>query len=218
MTTELWLELMRLDDLVPALRNPRAHDIEELRRSVRRFGFTVAPQMDERTGRLVAGHGRCQLLRLEQDNGRPRPEGIEEDADGKWLVPTIRGWSSENDAEASAYLITDNRQTEITQWETLGLHEALARLQGGAGLEGVGFDADDVDDLYAKLQETAPSAPEGPPNTRNQNVKSLVLDYPLDDYGYVAATAHRARAEFGVESNAELFLAMLRADEEEHAE
>ena len=209
------IEFMRVDELVPALRNPRKHDIEALRQSVTRFGFAAVPILDERTGRLVAGHGRVQLLRVDQDAGKPRPEGITETADGHWQVPVARGWASTSDEEADAYLVADNRITEIAGWDTQALVDSLRDLQEGAGLAGVGYLPDDVDDLYAKLQEERQPPPEPlQGHNRNAQVKSLVLDYPLDQYGYVASTAHRARVHFGAESNAELFVAMLRAEEE----
>ena len=218
MSTERRVEFMRVDDLVPALRNPRAHDIDALRQSVARFGFVAVPIIDERTGRLVAGHGRVQLLRVDQDAGKPAPEGILTDADGKWGVPVARGWASADDTEADAYLVADNRLTEIAGWDTEALVNSLQELLEGAGLTGVGYLPDDVDDLYAKLQEEREPAPEPlQGHNRNAQVKSLVLDYPLDQYGSVASTAHRARVHYSADSNAELFAAMLRAEEEETA-
>lgn len=89
------------------------------------------------------------------------------------------------------------------------LLDGLKRLQGGPGLEGVGYFAEDIDDLYAKLQERQ-AAQAAAPMPRHSQIRSLVLDYPLEEYEYVATTAHRARAHYGVTSNPELFLAMLR--------
>jgi hypothetical protein len=80
---------MRITGLVPALRNPRKHELDELRRSVERFGFTTPCIIDERTGRLVAGHGRVQLLQIEMEAGSQRPEGVQQDADGEWMVPVL---------------------------------------------------------------------------------------------------------------------------------
>jgi hypothetical protein len=210
------IKYMPIDTLVPALRNPRRHQLDMLRKSFDRFGFTVPIILDERTGRLVAGHGRTQLLQIVMAEGNAAPpEGVMvRESDLMWQVPVVRGWSSQDDAEAEAYLIADNRLTEIAGWDNQALVDSLARLQASRGLEGIGYLPEDVDDLYAKLQESAPSVtPE--PNSRNAQVRSLVLDYPLDQYGYVAATAHRARAHYDVPSNAELFVAMLKEYAEE---
>ena len=103
-----YLEHMDVDQIVPALRNPKKHELDELRRSFDRFGFTIPIMYDERTGRIVAGHGRCQLLQIDRAAGRAVPEGVRE-ADGRWFVPVTRGWASESDTEAEAYLIADNR-------------------------------------------------------------------------------------------------------------
>jgi hypothetical protein len=51
-----------LDDVKMADRNPRDHDIPALMRGILRFGFTAPPILDTRTGKLVAGHGRCTAL------------------------------------------------------------------------------------------------------------------------------------------------------------
>ncbi|MDE1904866.1 MAG: hypothetical protein KGH75_00260 [Rhodospirillales bacterium] len=143
--------MMPIDSLVPALRNPKRHELEQLRASYRRFGFTNPPILDERTGRLVAGHGRLQLLQIEQREGAEPPEGIEVEGD-VWKVPVVRGWASANDAEAEAYLIADNRQAELGGWDTdllgpmLDDLAALPELQ----LDGIGFALDDLprlDDL-----------------------------------------------------------------------
>jgi hypothetical protein len=205
---ELWSEYREIDSLVPALRNPRTHEIDQLRRSFNRFGFTIPPRIDERTGRLNTGHGRLQLLRYDHEQGNAAPDGVRVEANGTWWAPVTRGWSSKNDAEAEAALVSDNRLTQIAGWDNEKLVSELRHQQAAGGLEGIGFDTEDIDDLYAKLQERlAPT--ETPPNEQHSRLKSLVLDYPLDEYSYVAKTARRAREHYGQASNAELFHAML---------
>ena len=209
MTAQRWSEYHDVDELVPALRNPRRHELERLRESFRRFGFTIPPLIDERTGRLVAGHGRMQLLRHDHATGAEAPDGVRVEANGTWWVPVTHGWASTDDTEAEAMLIADNRLTEASGWDEEKLLGELRHQAETGGLVGIGYEPDDIDDLYAKLQErvslTAPA-----PNEQHSRVKSLVLDYPLDEYAYVARTAHRARDHYRAESNAELFQAMLR--------
>src|SRR5690242_19701492 len=102
-----WLELIPLDELQrrPALRNPRKHDAAGLRASISRHGFVENPVIDERTGRLVVGHGRLTDLAKRFDAGEDIPDGIEVDDEGVWLVPVQRGWSSRSDADAEAMII-----------------------------------------------------------------------------------------------------------------
>ena len=80
---------MRLDLLrkSSAPRNPKAHDAEAMRASVTRWGFADAPVLDERTERLVAGHGRIEDLGWRFDMGSNLPDGISVADDGMWEVP-----------------------------------------------------------------------------------------------------------------------------------
>ena len=146
------LEAMRIDTLVPALRNPKRHDLDALRESVARFGFTSPPEIDERTGRLVSGHGRVQLLQIEMGAGDEVPDGITVDTDGVWMVPVLRGWASKDDTEADAYLIAHNRQAELGGWDDHGLADFLGELRDTpAALLGLGYTPYEVDDLFHRL-------------------------------------------------------------------
>lgn len=65
------IEMMPLADVKPALRNPKTHDAEAIGASVERFGYVEPMVLDERTGRLVAGHGRLEhLLALQKKGGK----------------------------------------------------------------------------------------------------------------------------------------------------
>jgi hypothetical protein len=55
---KLRIEYMPVEKLQEAPRNPKHHSLEEIKQSMRRFGFVQAPAINETTGRLVAGHGR----------------------------------------------------------------------------------------------------------------------------------------------------------------
>src|SRR5690242_1392328 len=94
------VEYVRLDELRPAPRNPKTHDSEGINRSISHFGLAELPLLDERTGLLVAGHGRLDELKRIHGNGSATPpDGLRVDADGMWLVPVIRGWASRSDAD-----------------------------------------------------------------------------------------------------------------------
>lgn len=96
------LEFMTLASLKEAKKNPKDHDVALIVESIRRFGLGEAPLLDERTGRLVAGHGRLEALRQLQQSKATPPAGVLQR--GKhWLVPVQRGWSSKNDREAEGY-------------------------------------------------------------------------------------------------------------------
>lgn len=118
-----------IDKILNALENPKRHDLKAVQQSIERFGYAAPAIIDERTGRLVVGHGRIEALKALRDSGAPPPEGVRRDDDGTWLVPILRGWSSKTDQEASAYLIADNRDTELGGWD----NEKLAQLLDDIG-------------------------------------------------------------------------------------
>lgn len=133
-------------------RNPRAHNsLDLVEGAVDRLGFIEPIVLDDRTGKLVAGHGRVKALRRLKDAGNAPPEGVSADAedDGDWAVPVTTGWKSRDDDEAARALVELNRATELSEWNDEGLYELLQSLQGtDEGLAQSGFDDDDM----ARLQ------------------------------------------------------------------
>lgn len=83
--SELHLEYLPLSTLQIAPRNPKRHALDALGASVNRFGFTEPIILDERTGRLVAGHGRRETLLKMRDAGQTPPAGIRAEG-GNWLA------------------------------------------------------------------------------------------------------------------------------------
>jgi hypothetical protein len=151
------LEFMRLPTVMRADVNPKGHDADAIAASIDRFGYVEPLILDERTGKLVAGHGRLDDLARRADAGETPPEGIEVDDDETWLLPVFRGWASKTDDEAHALGVALNRLVERGGWQDHDLLSLLADLaQSEGGLVGLGFDETDVQDLTALL---------GPPPT-----------------------------------------------------
>jgi len=144
------IEYVPLDELRPALRNPKKHAEEQLDTSVGRFGYAEPVLLDERTGRLVAGHGRFEALQRLQKKGGAPPEGVDVDGE-RWLVPVVRGWASKNDREAEAYLVASNQIGTAGGWDTGPLAELLRELDKANALAGVGF----TDKELSKLLDAA---------------------------------------------------------------
>lgn len=151
--TERRIEYLPLDTITPAIRNPKRHDIDGIANSIRRFGFTQPALRDERTGRLVAGHGRLQAAVALRDAGETPPAGITVDSDGTWLAPVVRGWASRSDTEAEAYLVADNRWTEIGGWDNTELASLLQDVAASdAELAAIaGYSDEDLEHLLADL-------------------------------------------------------------------
>lgn len=142
------IEYLPLDTLKAAQRNPKDHDIGSISTSINRFGYVEPIILDERTNRIVAGHGRIESLQALRKMGGKPPEGVKAD-NGAWLVPVVRGWASESDTAANAYLLASNRLTELGGWHQEGLKELLGELASQDALAGVGWDAEDLDKMLA---------------------------------------------------------------------
>lgn len=145
------IEYVSLAELRRWPRNPKGHALGTLHESYDRFGYVMPMLLDERTGKLAVGHGRLDALQQRKAAGRQAPGGIRA-SDGAWSVPVVRGVFFENDAEMDAYIIADNRLTELGGWDEPGLAAILADLAvEEEGLRGIGYDKDDLDALLASL-------------------------------------------------------------------
>jgi len=118
------LEYMPLSGMKTAPRNPKLHNLDSIADSFMRFGFTLPLLINEKTGRMVAGHGRVEALQMMRDSGKPAPARIQVKS-GEWLVPVVRGISFENEKEAEAYLLADNQTTIIGDYDEKLLSEIL---------------------------------------------------------------------------------------------
>lgn len=149
MATTRKLEYLPLDGIVGADVNPKRHALGSLGKSVARFGYIEPVVLDERTGKLVAGHGRVEYLRSQQAEGGEPPDGVRT-VKGQWQVPVLRGWASKDDAEADAYLLASNRITELGGWDDEELAGLLDGLEESVR-DATGFDQAYVDVLLADL-------------------------------------------------------------------
>lgn len=66
---ERTIDYLPVDDLVAAPRNPKRHAEADLAVSLSKHGYTEPVLLDERTGKLVAGHGRVEALLAAQNRG-----------------------------------------------------------------------------------------------------------------------------------------------------
>jgi DNA modification methylase len=148
-----YVDYIPIDQVQGANRNPKGHHTAGIRLSINRFGFGELPLLDERTGRLVAGHGRHEQITAMHTAGETPPDGVRLADDGTWLVPVIRGWASRSDDEAEAYLIASNQLTTKGGWETRGLAEMLEDLAEAQLLELTGFTDEDLASMLRDLDD-----------------------------------------------------------------
>lgn len=142
-----------------APRNPKLHDVEGVSASMGRFGFTIPIALDEQTSTVVAGHGRIEVLTAIKDSGKPAPARVVVREDGEWMVPVLRGLAFANATEAEAYLLADNRHTELGGYDDRMLAEMLDdRRNEPNGLDGLGWDDAQIDDLISSLSNATDGA------------------------------------------------------------
>lgn len=106
---------MRIEALKPYERNAKKHgarQIEQLRASLREFGF-VAPVLIDEEGNVLAGHGRLEAAR----------------AEGMTEVPCVRV-SELSEAQRRAYILADNRLSELGDWDMDTLQFEMRELAG----------------------------------------------------------------------------------------
>lgn len=223
-----WTEYVPLDDLIPDERNPKNHDGEVLDESIDRFGFTEQVMVDDRTGKLVAGHGRRERLLAARERGEQPPEGVTVDVDGTWKVPVLRGWRSRDDDEAMAYLVAANQITVKGGWNVDPLVAILDQLRGQSdGLLGIGYSEGDVDELLrqsgkladrqgAFLDDLTNPIGEVPANPMSRAIfqdmrpAELVIAMATEERDEAIALLRKYQADLGCESLGASLLAVLR--------
>lgn len=133
-------------------RNPRLHDLGELHTAYTRFGFLQRIIINDVTGRLIAGQGRIDALQQRKVMGKAPPDNVVVSPAGEWLVPADHVEVPEQDEEAAALAL--NRIGEGL-WDDRILTAVLADIAAGPGLDGTGYDADDLDYLLRQQAKLA---------------------------------------------------------------
>lgn len=140
------LPTIRIDELIPYENNAKIHgpdQIEQLRRSLRQFGF-VSPVLIDEDKNLIAGHGRVEAAR----------------AEGMTEVPYVTV-SDLTEAQRRAYIIADNRLTEAGVWNAGRLKLEMQELQAlEFDTELTGFTMDEVETIHVSAHERTKPEPE----------------------------------------------------------
>lgn len=194
--------------------NPKRH-AATLGASIDRFGYSEPVILDERTGRLISGHGRLAAVIEREEAGAEPPDGIHPGPDG-WEIPVVRGWASRDDQEAEAALLALNRISERGGWKDQELADLLEGI-ATSGFEGTGYDEAQLTALLARLDANPGAGVEASRGERlarytEKHTRSIVLDYGQAEFAVVVGLAQEARAAMHVKSNADLFLALLESD------
>lgn len=122
------LDYIPLDEIRRHPRNPKNHDEPLIDASITRLGFIAAGTMDERTGEIIDGHGRLDVLEAMFARGDDPPDGIRVLDDGRWAWPVTRGWASRDEADRTRALVVLNRAVELGGWQPIELRDLLTEL------------------------------------------------------------------------------------------
>ncbi len=200
-------------------RNPKTHAEGDIRASIERFGFTEPPIVDEKTGKLVSGHGRVDALRASKDAGEPPPEGVGVNKRGDWMVPVVRGISFQNNAEAEAYIIAANRLVEVGGWDDKSLSTMLEALNEEGGLAGVGWSEKELDTILS-INDPAPvgqTPEEKYEGFVDAEIKQVVLFYSGAQYDAIIGRMDVELEARGLDNYSELFVQLLSEAENARA-
>lgn len=127
------IKMLPISEIIPYDRNPRQHpqsQIEELKNSIRQWGWTIPVLVDE-VNVVIAGHGRLFAA---------KELGIEK-------VPCLVAgdWSEE---QKKAYVIADNKLAENSSWDQAKYVSELKSLDDvGFDLTLAGLDSDFVENF-----------------------------------------------------------------------
>ena len=159
-----------IGSLTPWDKNPRhnAAAIEQVRKSIERFGFSspiIARQQDRV---IIAGHTRHQAaLKMGLDK-----------------VP-VR-FLDLDPAQARALALADNRLGEVAEWNDEMLSEVLAELEAESiDLDGLGWSDEELDEFLNITAPTKADPDEAPPSIANEVFSALGEVYELGPHRLV---------------------------------
>jgi len=135
---------VNIAQLKPWAKNPRQHgqDVDALIRSIEHFGWTNPILVQERTNRVIAGHGRLEAAKRA----------------GLLNVPVI--FLNMSMRDATAYTLADNKLAELSSWDNLALKGAIDDLKRqDYDLSLMGFSDDEINQIVTwesdELERTA---------------------------------------------------------------
>ena len=108
--------------------------------------------------------------------GKNPPRGVQGFDDDTWLVPVLRGLKFEDANEAEAFLLADNRLSEIGGWNQDLLADMLSEIVDIDGaIEGIGFDYAEILDMIAVDKPNSNIDEEREAKEEGQNFLILVV-------------------------------------------
>jgi len=187
-----------IDSVKPHPRNPRTNDPMKIAASLKQHGQYRPIVVRKDTNEILAGNH-------------------------TWAAAQKLGWKSISaviiecdDKKATRILLADNRTSDLATYNETKLLDVLYSLDD---LLGTGFSEDDVSDLEILVEEMElnPEVTQSNIEIRESSehiIRSIIVEYDIPTFEEIVNKSARVRKKFGVESNAELFLALLIRESE----
>lgn len=177
----------KVADLIPHPSNPRQGDVGAIHSSIASNGFYGALIVQASTGYVIAGNHRLQAVR----------------ASGADTVPVIE--VDVTDDEATRIMLADNRTQDLATYDDA----ALISLLQSVGLEGTGYDSDDVDEILARFTDDL--SLDGTPSGGHRVRKSLIVEMHPAHLAWTLDALGEYRAAHHLGSNGDAILHLLGA-------
>jgi DNA modification methylase len=137
------IEYIDAKTLKPWDKNPKKHDLDAIESSMGRFGVTKPILVQKSSNRIVAGHGRYEVMVKQKKMTK---------------IPVI--FLDLNDSEAKAYAIIDNQTTMMGGWDEKALGSILEELKVELPDLNLGdFDLDEFMPAPAIVEDDVPEPP-----------------------------------------------------------
>lgn len=207
-------QLTPIESLSEHPENPHIGDDDEVVASIKRNGFFGSIEVQRSTNYVLVGNTRYRAL---------KKMGVKE-------VPVI--FLDVDDDRARAIMLADNRVAQFGTFDDEKLSEALQKMAEVDDLVSTGYSDGYLTDLLAAMTGTSesyhggnsedtggttfdPSFEARQEKYQSSGVRSIILDYAIEEYQEMVERLAAARLRHGVESNAELIVALIAIDEEE---
>lgn len=211
--------LVSITAIHPHPDNARKGNLATLEKSLREHGQYAPVVVHEPTGYILKGNHTHRVMKEKLGKSE--------------ILATFVNCSDE---QARAILAVDNKSSDGAGYDETALLSLLSKLDDDGLLAASGYNSTEMDDLLARLEESAPDAPddelpplhdlgdprsdddipdarslEGKGNTYDQaSTRMVVLNYSTGQFSWVIDKLAKLSQEWGVESNADMVLELIQ--------
>lgn len=214
------------DSFTPYPKNPRRGNLRVVAESLATFGQQSPIVVQKSTGYIVAGNHVWEAAGLLaqrkiavslDEQGNPRPY-----ADAAWTA-IAANVEDIDDAEARAYLLADNRLSDLSSYDSGALIEVLQEADRKSILSSTGFGHGDLVALLAPKDEDVLA--EDPPDDgvresasswTGQAMRQVVLLVPISDHAEFMRNVGDLRLRYRTESTVATVLRAVESQSKVH--